>query len=84
MGKVVGFEISSQNSNEATKFYQEVFGWNNGEENWDYWPVSTAETSINGGIAKGESEYPQRTRIQIEVDCSKQQLENQRRAARWL
>ena len=82
MGKVVGFEISSQNPKEATKFYQEVFGWNIGEEKWDYWPVSTGETSINGGIAKGPSDYPQGTRIQIEWIALKQPLKKQRRAAR--
>lgn len=75
MGKVVGFEISSQSPKEATKFYQDVFGWAIGEENWDYWPVSTGQDSIDGGIAKGPNDFPHGTRIQIEVDCIETAIE---------
>ncbi|WP_188454826.1 VOC family protein [Virgibacillus oceani] len=72
MGKVVGFELSSQEPEKAAKFYSEVFGWEISEANWDYWPVSTENskerTGINGGISKGPNDYPHGTRIQIEVD----------------
>ncbi|WP_099159145.1 VOC family protein [Virgibacillus ndiopensis] len=72
MGKVVGFELSSQEPEKATKFYSDVFGWEISEPNWDYWSVSTEKstgrTGINGGISKGPNDYPHGTRIQIEVD----------------
>ncbi len=72
MGKIVGFEMSSQQPEKAIKFYSKVFGWEFSEPNWDYWGVSTdkgiTDTGINGGISKGPSDYPHGTRIQIEVD----------------
>ncbi|WP_214484972.1 VOC family protein, partial [Bacillus sp. SM2101] len=71
MGKVIGFEISSQNPSEAIKFYSNVFGWEIAEPQWDYWAVNTTNnhsSGLNGGISKGPSDYPHGTRIQIEVD----------------
>lgn len=67
MGKVVGFELSSQQPEKATEFYSKVFGWEIAEPQWDYRAVF-AEGDIQGGIAKGPSDYPHGTRIQIEVD----------------
>lgn len=72
MGKVVGFEISSQDPEKAIKFYSNVFGWEISEPKWDYWAVSVDEISgksgIYGGISKGPNDYPHGTRIQIEVE----------------
>ncbi|ASK64030.1 hypothetical protein CFK37_18655 [Virgibacillus phasianinus] len=72
MGRVVGFELSSQEPKKAAKFYANVFGWKMSEPDWDYWAVSTEKdtmnTGIDGGISKGPSDYPHGTRIQIEVD----------------
>ena len=73
MGKVVGFEISSQDPEKAVVFYEKVFGWKIAEPKWDYWSVSTGDDSdssgsIQGGISKGPSDYPHGARIQIEVD----------------
>ena len=72
LGKVVGFELSSQEPEKATKFYSNVFGWKISEPQWDYWAVSTDKDSekseIKGGISKGPNDYPHRTRIQIEVN----------------
>lgn len=72
MGKVVGFELSSQEPEKAAKFYTDVFGWEIAEPHWDYWSVSLGKgselTGINGGISKGPHDYPHGTRIQIEVD----------------
>ncbi|WP_077324230.1 VOC family protein [Virgibacillus siamensis] len=69
MGKVVGFEINSQDPKKAAKFYADVFGWKVSEPKWEFWPVSMEEgRGISGGISKGPSDYPHGTRIQIEVD----------------
>ncbi|MBS4213825.1 VOC family protein [Neobacillus rhizophilus] len=71
MGKVISFELNSQEPEKAAKFYSEVFGWKISEPHWDYWPVTTdkgsGEPGMNGGISKGPSDYPHGTRIQIEV-----------------
>ncbi|WP_445491702.1 VOC family protein [Niallia sp. 03133] len=70
-GKVIGFELSSQEPEKAIKFYSNVFGWKAAEPNWDYWSISTGEEEsigINGGIGKGPSDHPHGTRIQIQVD----------------
>lgn len=70
-GKVIGFELNSQEPKKAAEFYSNVFGWEIAEPHWDYWAVSTDEeetNAINGGIAKGPNDYPHGTRIQIEVD----------------
>ena len=71
MGKVVGFELSSQEPEKAAKFYTNVFGWEISEPHYDYRAVSvetdTERTGINGGISKGPYDYPHGTRIQIEV-----------------
>ncbi|WP_186579566.1 VOC family protein [Aquibacillus kalidii] len=70
MGKVVGFELSSQDPQKAIEFYSSVFGWEIAEPQWDYWAVATTsdDTGINGGIGKGPNDHPHGTRIQIEVD----------------
>ncbi|UFU00729.1 hypothetical protein KO561_07280 [Radiobacillus kanasensis] len=71
MGRVVGFELSSQEPEKAVEFYSDVFGWKAAEPQWDYWAVVTGENhlaGINGGIGKGPSDFPQGSRIQIEVD----------------
>ncbi|KRG08884.1 hypothetical protein ACA30_22235 [Virgibacillus soli] len=72
MGRVVGFELSSQEQEKAAKFYSEVFGWEISEPEFDYWAVSTEKdpvrTGMNGGISKGANDYPHGTRIQIAVD----------------
>lgn len=78
MGRVIGFELNSQEPEKAAGFYSEVFGWTIYEAEWDYWPVETGKSEnetgesekpgMNGGIAKGPSDYPHGTRIQIEVD----------------
>ena len=67
MGRVVGFELNSQEPKKAAEFYSNVFGWQIAEPKWDYWGAMTEE-GINGGIVKGPKDYPHGTRIQIEVD----------------
>jgi len=80
MGRVVGFELSSQEPEKATEFYLKVFGWEIAEPHWDYWAVITKDgdekPSINGGIGKGPDDYPHGTRIQIEVDSIDQAISN--------
>lgn len=71
MGRVVLFEMNSQDPERAGQFYSSVFGWKLGSENWGYYPVETGasgKAGINGGISKGPSDYPHGTRIQIEVE----------------
>jgi len=71
MGRVVGFEMNSQNPEKAVAFYSEIFGWTFDEPNWDYWPATTgseAKEGINGGLGKGPQDYPHGTRVQIEVE----------------
>ncbi|UOR12674.1 VOC family protein [Halobacillus amylolyticus] len=70
MGKVVGFELNSQEPDKAAKFYSEVFGWGISDPQWDYrtvFPNQDTTTSLNGGISKGPADYPHGTRIQLEV-----------------
>ncbi|WRP04538.1 VOC family protein [Rossellomorea aquimaris] len=68
-GKVVGFELSSQDPEKAAAFYSKVFGWNLAEPQWDFWTVSTGHgDGLSGGISKGPHDHPHGTRIQIEVD----------------
>ncbi|ASN04783.1 VOC family protein [Virgibacillus necropolis] len=71
MGRVIGFELSSQEPEKAAKFYAKVFGWEVSEPNWDFWGVKTGKEEklgINGGIGKGPQDYPNGTRIQLEID----------------
>lgn len=72
MGKVIGFELSSQDPQKAAEFYSAVFGWEIKEQPWEYWSISTEsknETAgIIGGISKGPKDFPHGTRIQILVD----------------
>ncbi|MCG3419885.1 VOC family protein [Oceanobacillus jordanicus] len=67
-GRVVGFEMNSQEPEKAAAFYANVFGWEVAEPKWDYWAVKTGEDGIDGGIAKGPQDYPHGIRVQIEVD----------------
>ncbi|MFS0562376.1 VOC family protein [Terribacillus sp. 179-K 1B1 HS] len=66
-GKVVGFELNSQDPAKAASFYANVFGWEIGEPNWGYQEVK-ADGGIGGGISKGPHDFPHGTRIQIEVE----------------
>ncbi len=68
MGKVIGFELNSQNAEKAAEFYSKVFGWEISEPNWGYREVRTGTGGMGGGIAQGPHDYPHGTRIQIEVD----------------
>ncbi|WP_195575533.1 VOC family protein [Paenibacillus sp. 1001270B_150601_E10] len=71
MGKVVLFELNSQDPERAAAFYSSVFGWKIAEPNWGYYPVTTGDAQalgIHGGISKGPQDFPHGTRIQIEVD----------------
>lgn len=79
MGRVVGFELSSQEPEKAAEFYSKVFGWKVAEPHWDYWEVTTGDSGkpgINGGIGKGPNDYPHGTRIQIEVDSIDEAISN--------
>ena len=78
MGRVVGFELNSQDPEKAVAFYSKVFGWEAATPHWDYWEVTTGNENIkgvNGGIAKGPSDFPHGTRIQIEVDAIDEVIE---------
>jgi Predicted enzyme related to lactoylglutathione lyase len=71
MGRVVLFDLSSQDPERAAEFYSNVFGWKVGESNWGYYPVTTGDDDkpgIHGGISKGPQDFPHGTRIQIAVD----------------
>lgn len=71
MGRVVLFEMNSQDPDRAAAFYSSVFGWKIAEPNWGYYPVTTGSADIagiNGGISKGPHDFPHGTRIQIEVE----------------
>ncbi|MDG5471909.1 VOC family protein [Jeotgalibacillus sp. ET6] len=85
-GKVVGFELNSQQPEKLKDFYSTVFGWQMESSYWDYTPVHTGnkdDRGIGGGIAKGPEEYPHGTRIQIQVDSIDFTLkEAKRRGAR--
>ncbi|MED1205496.1 VOC family protein [Heyndrickxia acidicola] len=71
MGRVIGFELNSQDPEKAAAFYSNVFGWKMTEPQWEYWPAATGEennTGIDGGISRGPSDFPHGTRIHIEVE----------------
>jgi uncharacterized protein len=70
MGRVVSFELNSQDPERSASFYSTVFGWKVSEPNWGYHQVTTGEDKlgVDGGIAKGPQDYPHGTRIHIEVD----------------
>lgn len=71
MGRVIGFELSSQDPEKAAEFYSNVFGWEIEEPKWDYWAGTTGKDEkpgMNGGVGKGPNDFPHGTRIQIEVD----------------
>ncbi len=71
MGRVVLFDISSQDPERTANFYSSVFGWKVAEPNWGYHPVKTGEKDkegIDGGISLGQTDFPHGVRLQIEVD----------------
>lgn len=71
MGRVIGFELNSQQPDKSADFNLKVFVWKITERNWNYWAVTTGpdeKEGINGGIGKGPFDYQQGIRIQIEVD----------------
>lgn len=71
MGRVVLFDMSSQDPEKAAAFYSRVFGWRIGEPNWGYYPVTTGEGArpgIDGGISQGPPDFPHGIRVQIAVD----------------
>ena len=58
MGRVIGFELNSQEPEKAAEFYAKVFGWEVAPPNWEYRAVTTGDdknSGINGGIAKGHT-----------------------------
>jgi len=71
MGRVVAFEISSQEAEAQVAFYAKVFGWEVGAPNWGYYPVKTGPSEragIDGGVAQGPEHFPVGVRLQIQVD----------------
>lgn len=48
MGRVIGFELNSQEPEKAAAFYSKVFGWEVAAPNWDYWPVKTGQKAKLG------------------------------------
>lgn len=71
MGRVIEFELNSQEPEKAAEFYAKVFGWEIATPHWNYWALTTGDDKnlgINGGIGKGPHDFPFGTRIQIEVD----------------
>ncbi|PYZ97556.1 hypothetical protein CR205_02875 [Alteribacter lacisalsi] len=84
MGKIVGFDISSQEPEKAAIFYSEVFGWETEEAHWGYRPVKpescSEEWKLHGGISKGTADFPHGTRIQIQVDSIENTLEKAKAA----
>ncbi|WHY88446.1 VOC family protein [Neobacillus novalis] len=79
MGKVIGFELNSQEPEKAAEFYSKVFGWEIAEPKWDYWAVTTGKNikpGIDGGIGRGPNDYANGTRIQIEVDSIDEAISN--------
>lgn len=78
MGRVVLFDMSSQDPKRAAAFYSSVFGWKIAEPNWGYYPVSTGDDikpGINGGISKGPQDFAHGIRIQIEVESIDESLQ---------
>ncbi|MFC5467259.1 VOC family protein [Cohnella suwonensis] len=71
MNPVVLFELSSQDPDRQAQFFSTVFGWEVSEPNWGYRTAKTGageSQGIDGGIAQGPSEFPQGTRVQIQVE----------------
>ncbi len=63
MPRVVHFEIAADDADRATKFYEDVFGWQTAR--WDgpqsYWLMTTgpdAEPGINGAIMQRDPRFP--------------------------
>lgn len=78
MNRVVLFELSSQNPEMQAKFFSTVFGWEVSEPQWGYRTAKTGSNEtlgIDGGIAQGPAEFPQGTRMQIQVHSIDESLE---------
>ncbi len=63
MPRVIHFEIGADDPERATKFYEEVFGWQTAR--WDgpqsYWLMTTGpdgQPGINGGIMQRDPRFP--------------------------
>lgn len=74
-GRVVGFELNSQEPEKAAAFYSGVFGWEIAEPNWGYYEVARCAGGVGGGIAKGPEDFPHGVRIHIEVEDIEKALE---------
>jgi len=71
MSKVVHFEIPAENMERASKFYENVFGWEitKWEGPFDYWLVKTGEEDeqgIGGAIMPKESDEVIRNAISVD------------------
>ena len=63
MGRVVHFEIHAENPERASKFYQQVFGWefHKWEGPMEYWLIKTGPAGslgIDGGLIKRPAATP--------------------------
>ena len=63
MPRVIHFEIGADDPERATKFYEQVFGWQTAR--WDgpqsYWLMTTGpdgQPGINGGIMQRDTRFP--------------------------
>jgi uncharacterized protein len=63
MPRIVHFEIGADDPDRATKFYEDVFGWQTAR--WDgpqaYWLMTTGpadQPGINGGILRRDARFP--------------------------
>jgi hypothetical protein len=63
MPRVIHFEITADDPERATKFYEQVFGWQTAR--WDgpqsYWLMTTGaegQPGINGGIMARDPRFP--------------------------
>jgi hypothetical protein len=64
MPRVIHFELQADDPDRATKFYEDVFGWQTarwGDGPQSYWLMTTgpeAEPGINGGIMRRDARFP--------------------------
>jgi predicted enzyme related to lactoylglutathione lyase len=79
MNRVVLFDLGSQDPDGATQFYSKVFDWKIGNENWDYWPVTTGSSDlpgIDGGITRTSEDFTQRVQVTIQVESIDEIISN--------
>jgi predicted enzyme related to lactoylglutathione lyase len=79
MNRVVLFDLGSQDPDGATQFYAKVFDWKIGNENWDYWPVTTGSSDlpgIDGGITRTVKDFTQRVQVTIQVESIDETIAN--------